>query len=90
MPPDKNLPQVFKQCQENLAANYPHHRLVSGRGELIDHAKAAQHLAQGKIDPKTAVSGPKILAELYQLEIVADNLQDNPHNLTTFLLVNES
>ncbi|MEZ6255747.1 MAG: prephenate dehydrogenase/arogenate dehydrogenase family protein [Patescibacteria group bacterium] len=79
-------PQVFKQCQATLAKDYPQYNLVVGEGDLIDHAKVAQALNLGELDKNIAVMGPRILAELYDLDVVASDLQDNKNNLTSFLL----
>jgi len=39
------------------------------------------------IDKNTAILGPKILSEIYDLKIIDENLQDSQNNLTTFFLV---
>ncbi len=80
-------PQVFKQCRKNLAAKYPGLEQVVGKGELIDTAKAAQALSEGKIDDKTAILGPRVLSSLWGLEIIEGDLQDSKDNVTDFLLV---
>ncbi len=80
-------PQVFRQCQSTLAEKYPYLKQVSGKGDLIDTAKAAYILSRGKIARETAILGPKRLSDLYGLEIIANNLQDDKTNSTSFLLV---
>lgn len=80
-------PQVFAQCKNTLPQKYPHLKLISGEGELIDHANVAKHLAAHKLPKHIAVMGSKVLAELYNLKIVEDNLQDAQENYTSFLLV---
>ncbi len=80
-------PQVFKQCQATLVKKYPSLKLISGKGDLIDTARAAQALSKNQLSKVTAILGPKTLAGLYNLEIIDQNLQDNPDNLTSFLLV---
>lgn len=80
-------PQVFAQCQATLKRKFSKFRLVSGQGDLIDTAKAAQALAAGKLPKTTAILGPKRLAEIHGLEIIATNLQDDKTNNTAFLLV---
>jgi len=80
-------PQNFFQCKNNLAKRYPDLKRVSGQGDLIDTAKCAEALSKNKIDKNTAILGPKILAEIYDLEIIDENLQDAKDNLTTFFLV---
>ena len=80
-------PQVLKQCKNTLESRYHHLNLSSGLGEDIDTAKMAKNLSEGKIENTTAILGPKILAELYNFDIVAENLQDQSNNITYFLLV---
>ena len=80
-------PQVFAQCKQTLPQKYPHLKLVSGEGELIDHANVAKQLGAKKLPKHVATMGSKILAELYDLKIVEDNLQDAQENYTSFLLV---
>jgi len=89
--------QNFRQCQDNLKKKYPNMKLVSGQGDLLDTARCAETLAkthlrqdyggQVKIDKNTAILGPKILSEIYDLDIIDENLQDSKNNLTTFFLV---
>ncbi len=80
-------PQVFRQCQSTLKEKYSYLKLLSGVGDLIDTAKAAQALAKGTVPKTTAILGPRRLSELYDLEIIAKNLQDDKTNNTSFLLV---
>jgi prephenate dehydratase len=80
-------PQVFKQCKNTLATKYQWADQKSGTGDLIDHAKVAEELSKGTIDKNIAVLGPKILAEIYSLKIVEEDLQDKKDNITTFLMV---
>ncbi len=80
-------PQVFRQCQGNLDAKYMRLARISGSGNLIDSAHAAERLAQGTIDATHAVMGPRILADMFGLTIVEDNLQDLKENYTSFLWV---
>jgi len=80
-------PQVIKQCAKNLKQKYAHLNIISGQGNLIDHARIAKQLADGKIDKKIAVMGSEILAKIYNLEIIEQNLQDSDNNITSFFLV---
>lgn len=80
-------PQVFAQCQHTLPQKYPHLQLTSGEGELIDHANVAKQMAAHKLPKHIATMGSKVLAEIYNLKIVEDNLQDAQENYTSFLLV---
>jgi len=80
-------PQVFAQCKDTLVQKYPHLKLTSGAGELIDHANVAKHLAAKKLPKSVATMGSKVLADLYGLKVVEDNLQDAQENYTSFLMV---
>lgn len=80
-------PQVLAQCKDTLAKKYPHLKQTSGEKELIDHAMVARYLSEGKLAKNIAVMGSKVLAEIYGLQIVEDNLQDAPQNYTSFLQI---
>jgi Prephenate dehydratase/Prephenate dehydrogenase, nucleotide-binding domain len=80
-------PQSFAQCTHTLEQKYPNLKRISGEGELIDHALVAKQLSEEKLPKNIAVMGPKILADLYDLKIVEENLQDLQENYTSFLLV---
>ena len=80
-------PQVLKQCKNNLDEKYVRLERTSGEGELIDHSNVAKHLSEGKLPSSVATMGSKVLAEIYDLRIVEDNLQDLENNFTSFLWV---
>lgn len=79
-------PQNFRQCKSTLHKKYPHLKLESGKGDLIDTAKAASYLASGKLPPHVAILGPRTLSDMYGLTIIDRDLQDKKDNLTNFLL----
>jgi prephenate dehydratase len=80
-------PQVLGQCRASLRSKYPTLRQTSGDGDLIDHAKVAESLGQGLLAPNIATMGSRVLADIYGLRIVEDDLQDLDNNLTSFLWV---
>ena len=80
-------PQVFAQCQRTLDEKYPYLKRISGKGKLVDHALVAKRLSERTLGKNTAVMGSKILAQIYDLRIVEDNLQDAKENYTSFLVV---
>ena len=80
-------PQILKQCKTTLSKKFPNFQLESGKGIRIDTAKAAEALAKNKIAKTIAILGPKGLAELYDFDIIAENLQDDKINITSFLLI---
>lgn len=80
-------PQVLAQCKSNLKHKYPHLQQTSGEGEYVDNAKTAEALSQRILPDNTAVMGSKILATIYGLQVVEDNLQDAEQNYTRFIHV---
>jgi len=80
-------PQVLAQCRSTLAQKYPHLIQVVGESLLIDPATVARELGHGRLSPSIAVLGNRRLAELNNLVVLEDNLQDNAENYTTFRLV---
>jgi prephenate dehydratase len=79
--------QVFKQCKTTLTEKFPNFIQKVGSGDYIDHAKAAWGVAKGLLPKNIAILGPRILADIYNLDIVEENLQDSKNNLTTFFMV---
>jgi len=79
--------QNFKQCREHLAKKYSHLKQETGKGDLVDTAKVASFVAEGKLPKTTAILGPKTLAKECDLEIIDEDLQDLKNNITNFLLV---
>lgn len=80
-------PQSLAQCKQTLSQKYPNLKQTSGEGELVDHALVAKHLSEKKLPKNIATIGSKVLAKIYDLQIVEDNLQDLKENYTSFLLV---
>lgn len=80
-------PQVFAQCKQTLMINFSQYKLISGKSDLVDTARAAEYLATDKLPKTTAILGAIGLAEKYNFDIIAENLQDKQDNLTRFLLV---
>lgn len=79
--------QVVGHCKINLARKYPTLKLTSGKGKLIDHSKVSKELSKGNLSPNIATMGSKLLASIYGLKIVEENLQDLENNYTSFLLI---
>ncbi len=80
-------PQVLAQCKTTLAQKYPNLKKTSGKGQLVDHALVAKRLAEGKLPKDVATMGSDILAKIYGLKVVENNLQDAKENYTSFLVV---
>jgi hypothetical protein len=80
-------PQVLRQCRTNLDKKYSKLKQTSGEGDLVDHAKVAELLGRGELPNNIAVMGSKVLAEINNLKLIEDNLQDQEANFTSFLWV---
>jgi prephenate dehydratase len=79
--------EVYKQCRECLASEYPDLACEVGTGELTDPASVARALDTGELPATVAVLSNRRLAELYNLRVVVADLQDRRDSASTFLLV---
>jgi len=73
-------PEVFAQCRNWISATFKDAQTVS----VASTAKAAQ-MAAG--EPNTAAIGSVVAAELYGLRVICENVEDNPNNITRFLVI---
>ncbi|MFH2104996.1 MAG: prephenate dehydrogenase/arogenate dehydrogenase family protein [Parcubacteria group bacterium] len=80
-------PQAIKQCQKTLKKKFPRVKITEGKGELIDQATAAKALAAGKLPSSAAVLANQVCADLFDLKILAKDLQDQKNNVTSFALI---
>ena len=79
--------QVLRQCHTSLGKKYGKLKQTTGEGDMVDHAKVAELLSIGKLPKNIATMGSKVLAKIYDLKIIEDNLQDLDENFTSFLWV---
>ena len=75
--------QALGQCRGNLQTFYPACRLQ----EVEDTALAARMLADGSLPETTAVLCRRNAGEMFGLYPVRDNLEDDPRNMTEFVLI---
>lgn len=80
-------PEALFQCKETLVKHYGAIATKSGTGDQIDSAAIAALLAKGELSPDIAILGSRMIAQAYGLHIIAEELQDDPSNTTTFLFV---
>jgi len=73
-------PQALSQCREWLAKHLPTARTV----EMTSTAAAAQLAAE---KPGAAAVASRLAATNYGLDFVAENIEDNPHNVTRFAVI---
>lgn len=79
--------QVLKQCAATLSSRYPQLKQLTGTGDYIDTATAARGMVEGKLPENRYVLGNRAIASTFGFDIVAENLQDNKNNITSFLMV---
>ena len=75
--------QALRQCRDYLAKHFKSYPQI----EEADTAKSASDLKGGKLPKTAAVIANKACAELYDLEICQESIQDMENNLTLFLAV---
>ena len=74
-------PMAILQCKE-FFKDYPGIRLI----EDVDTAETAKRIHEQRLEHVGAIA-PKVAAELYDLDIVADNIQTIKNNSTRFIIV---
>jgi len=75
-------PQAIAQCREFLYKTLPNAELI----EVTSTAKAAEQVSKLK-QPHMAAIGPSALAEIYDLDVLKDNIQTGELNITRFIIV---
>jgi prephenate dehydratase len=74
--------QALKQCRMYLKRAWNKIKLV----EYPDTALAASDLASGKLHKTTAVIASRVAAEVYDLDVLEESVQDLKFNVTNFVV----
>lgn len=74
-------PMALLQCKE-FFKKYPNVKLV----EDVDTAEIAKRIAENKLE-KVAAIAPKIAADIFNLEVLADDIQTMTDNATRFVII---
>lgn len=77
--------QALRQCRMYLRRKWPDAEII----EWPDTAAAAKDLSSGKLSPDTAVISPRTCADIYNLDVLEEGIQDLKFNFTTFLFVSK-
>lgn len=77
--------QAIKQCRMYIKCMWPNVEVIP----YADTAKAASDLASGLLPETTAVIAPRRCAELYDLAILEESIQDLKFNYTTFVVASK-
>lgn len=72
--------QALKQSKENIMKLYPNCNLI----EVEDTSIAAKYLSEGSLSEDTAILCKKDAGYMYNLDLIQENMEDNPNNYTTF------
>lgn len=75
-------PQALMQCQNFLK------EMGAQRNEFSNTAEAARYIAKNNDISKAAISS-KMAADLYELEIIKENIQDCGDNMTIFIVISK-
>ena len=73
-------PQVFAQCRLWLQQNY-------SRAELIDSSSTAKAAQTAQKEKGSACIASILASAVYNLKVIARNIEDSPNNMTRFLVV---
>jgi chorismate mutase/prephenate dehydratase len=72
--------QSLAQCRGWIRENLPH-------VELIGMSSNAAGARRARDEDGTAAIGPQVAADVYELQILVNNIEDRPDNATRFLVV---
>jgi len=73
-------PEIFAQCRNWLSVTFKDTQTIS----VASSARAAQLAAE---EPGAGAIGSSIAAELYDLKVVCENIEDIANNVTRFLVI---
>ena len=73
-------PQALAQCQNWLRVNLP-------QAELMERQSTAAAAAAVPERPECAALGSRMAADVYGLNVLAENIEDHPSNTTRFLII---
>lgn len=83
-------PEVFGQCRTWLATQYPNAQLIPEASSSAAVMRAARAKAvRGKGRTGVAAIGSTLAGELYDVNVLFENIEDNPHNITRFYVLSK-
>ena len=75
-------PQALNQCKKYIKKHYPRAKLI----QTLSTASAFEKIQKDSLADSLAI-GPKIAAETYGLEILAEHVEDEENNQTSFIVI---
>jgi chorismate mutase/prephenate dehydratase len=73
-------PEVFTQCRQWLARQFP-------EAELIPMSSSAASVRQAASEPHAAAIGSELAGTIYDVKPLFTSIQDKPENITRFLVI---
>lgn len=73
-------PQALNQCRDWLRRNLP-------QAVLVETSSTSAAARQAAVTPGAAAVGSELTARHYELDVLARDIQDNPHNMTRFFVL---
>src|SRR5258707_3609358 len=74
--------QALSQCRHWISKNLPQARVI----DVVSTAAAAEHAAREEF---AAAVASRAAGEAYHLNVLAGNIEDQPHNITRFAVIGE-
>jgi len=78
-----SIPVALAQCRRFFTDRLPGVREIAAPST----ADAARMVAVGECPPRSAAVGTRLAAKLYDLDVLAESIEDHPENATRFVLV---
>jgi len=75
-----SMPQATAQCRTWLQANLP-------AIEIVEVSTTARAAIVARDDPESAAVATRLAAQEYGLNVLREDIEDNPHNRTRFLVI---
>ena len=73
-------PQIFSQCRQWLAKQFPH-------AELVPTSSSSAAVRRAADEPGAAAIGSQLAGELYGVKPLFEHIEDKPNNVTRFLII---
>lgn len=75
-----SYPHAIAQCTGWLKSNLP-------KAAIVDVSSTAMGAQMASTDPQVAAISSKAAADIYDLRVIEESIQDNPRNFTRFLVI---
>lgn len=79
-------PEIFVQCRKWLGATYPQAELISSASSS-KAAETAFHEHESDAGSGVAAIGSALAGQVYGLNVLYEDIEDNPNNITRFLVI---